>query len=114
MRLLSTLVLLITLSLAGCAPPQEEAELTADEKIEQMNTWLGDLKMELSMEGQYACCLQRGCNECILAHGSCPCYNNLQEGRPVCGECYAGWQKGEGIDNEFTADDVRLDTDHSH
>jgi len=104
----------LTIVLIGCVPPEEDPELTAEEKIEQMNDWLADLKMELAMENEYACCLQEGCSECILAHGSCPCYQNLQEGNPVCGQCYVGWQQGRGIDNDFTKDDVKLDTEHSH
>lgn len=103
-----------TALLIGCVPPEEEAELTAEEKINQINEWLPELKMELAMENKYACCLSEGCNECMLAHGNCPCYNNLREGKPVCGECYAGWQLGRGIDNDFTKEDVKLDTDHHH
>ncbi len=98
----------------GCAPPEEEPELTAEQKIEQIKEWLPDVKMELAMEGKYACCLREGCNECLLAHGSCPCYDNLKEGKPVCGECYAGWQLDKGIDNDFTKEDVKLDTEHHH
>ncbi len=107
-------IVAITFLLIGCAPPEEEPDLTANQKIEQINDWLPDIKMELAMEGEYACCLSEGCNECLLAHGSCPCYNNLTEGKPVCGECYAGWQLGRGIDNDFTKEDVKLDTDHHH
>jgi hypothetical protein len=113
-RVLTPLFVTLVCLLIGCAPPEEEIQLTAEQKIEQINEWLPDLKMELAMEGKYACCLKEGCNQCILAHGSCPCYNNLQEGRPVCGDCYSGWQLGHGIDNDFTIDDVKLDTDHSH
>ncbi len=105
---------LISFLLISCVPPEEAPDLTTEEKISQINEWLPDLKMELAMDDKYACCLQEGCNECILAHGSCPCYNNLQAGDPVCGECYVGWQQGKGIDNDFTKDDVKLDTEHAH
>lgn len=105
----------VSFLLIGCAPPEEEEpELTAEQKIDQINAWLPELKMELAMENEYSCCLKEGCNECLLAHGGCPCYQNLQEGNPVCGECYAGWQLGEGIDNDITKEDVKLDTDHHH
>jgi hypothetical protein len=107
-------ILLLSLYLIGCVPAEQETDLSTEQKIDQINEWLPDLKMELAMENKYACCLKEGCNECILAHGSCPCYHNLQEGKPVCGECYVGWQSGKGIDNDFTKDDVKLGTDHSH
>jgi hypothetical protein len=110
---LLTLVTLILL-FPACAPPVEESEPTAEEKIAQMNEWLPDVKMELAMQDKYACCLKEGCNQCILAHGSCPCYKNLQEGKPVCGECYGGWHQGRGISDDFSLEDVKLDTTHHH
>ena len=107
-------VLFIVLFLAGCAEMPREEELTTEQKIERVKEDLTDIKMELAMEGKYSCCLKEGCNACILTHGSCPCYDNLKEGKPVCGECYMGWQVGQGVEGEFTKDDVKFDDSHAH
>jgi hypothetical protein len=107
-------VVLTILLVVGCADMPREEQLTTEQKIERITEDLPDIKMELAMEGKYACCLKEGCNACILAHGSCPCYNNLKEGKAVCGECYIGWQTGNGVEGEFTREQVRFDDSHAH
>ncbi len=98
----------------SCADMPREENLTTEQKIERIKEDLPDIKMELAMEGKYSCCTKEGCNQCIITYGSCSCYENIKEGKPVCGECYAGWQMGEGVATEFTKEQVKLDTEHRH
>ena len=77
------------------------------EKIKMAKTLLEEAKRGLKREGKYNCCIDTPCNQCALDHQSCPCYDELKAAQPVCNECYAGWQRGEGKDSSIKPSDVK-------
>ncbi len=90
-------------------------ELTANEKIKQAKKLLATAKDEMARDGSYKCCVDIPCNQCALDHQSCPCYNDLKKGKPVCLECYGGWQRGEGKDKNIDPKKVKTTfSDHKH
>ena len=106
-RILIAILSLGLASLIGCtrdeeAPPQETTPQTMavqknpEQKLEAVRSDIQALKVELAQAQKYSCCIQGGCNMCLLQEGSCPCQNELESGRHVCVECYAGWQQGKG------------------
>jgi hypothetical protein len=108
MHRISIFGLLLTLtSLFACAReaerPQQEVtaeavvvQKTPEQKLEAVRADIQTLKVELAQAGKYSCCIQDGCNMCLLHEASCPCQKELESGRHVCMECYAGWQQGKG------------------
>jgi hypothetical protein len=52
-------------------------------------------KLKLMRAGKYKCCIVEPCNACV-DHGGCNCKEAVKNGKPVCGECYSGWERGEG------------------
>lgn len=125
-------VLFIALGLAACAERQPETERQADhatyqvkataetartpqEKIAEAKALLAEAKAELAEEGKYACCTKHPCNTCALEHHSCNCYQALKDNKPVCNECYAGWQRGDGVNTAIDKATVRTKyTGHAH
>lgn len=90
-------------------------EPTPADKIKKAQTLLTEAKETLMEQGTYSCCIKVGCNQCALDHQSCPCYKNLKAGKPVCNECYAGWQAGEGADRDIPLNRVKTTyTEHRH
>ncbi len=79
---------------------------TSEQKLQEIRADLQMLKAELSETGKYACCIQDGCNMCLLHEGSCPCQHELESGRHVCVECYAGWQQGKGAAEGIKKEEV--------
>jgi hypothetical protein len=75
---------------------QAAAPESAKKKIEQAKTLLGDAKQALQDDGKYDCCIKDACDACALAHQSCNCKKDVKSDKPVCAECYAGWQSGQG------------------
>jgi hypothetical protein len=71
-------------------------------------------KMEAMKDGKYNCCLQEPCDECLKAHGSCNCKTAVKNDKPVCNECYDGWQKGQGDVSGKSAKDIKKGHDHKH
>ncbi len=69
----------------------------APEKIRKARSLLADAKRELAREGKYDCCIKDPCDRCALDHQSCPCADDVKEGKAVCPDCYAGWQRGDGV-----------------
>ena len=86
--------------------PAEKERLRAQAR-ERMNA----AKKILVSEGRYGCCIKGGCDECALEM-SCPCGQELSEGKEgagVCKTCYNGWQKGEGAFEGIAQSEVKLD-----
>lgn len=71
-------------------------------------------KMQAMKDGKYNCCLQEPCDECLKAHGSCDCKNAVKNDKPVCNECYGGWQRGEGDVSGKTFKDIKKGHEHKH
>ncbi|MEX1138707.1 MAG: heavy metal-binding domain-containing protein [Bacteroidota bacterium] len=93
----------------------EQQKGSAAENINAAKKLLFTAKGQLAREGKYGCCIEVPCNQCALDHQSCPCYDNLKEGKPVCNECYSGWQRGEGRDKKIDAKKVKTTlSTHSH
>ena len=71
-------------------------------------------KMKAMKDGKYDCCLQEPCDECLKAHGSCSCKTAVKNDKPVCNECYDGWQKGQGAVSGKTPKDIKKGHEHKH
>lgn len=74
------------------------------QKLAQVRSQLVETKAEL---GMYSCCIAPTCNFCALASGMCPCGDNVDTEKGVCGECYLGWKAGQGNVAGVAADDVQ-------
>ena len=51
---------------------------------------------DLMNDGKYVCCIKDDCDRCALDHQNCDCAVEVKAGKPVCPDCYAGWQRGDG------------------
>lgn len=97
------------------AKKSEESILSANEKIHQAHKLLEEAQEELIEQGKYSCCMKDPCYSCALEHQNCNCWKNLKAGKSVCGECYGGWQHGDGIDEKINPKDVKVSTEkHKH
>ena len=99
--------------------PQEkdsvQNNLTPTERIRAAKRMLQAAKSELTRQGKYNCCIEEPCNQCALDHQSCLCYDDLKKGKPVCPECFGGWQRGEGRDKKRKASEVKTEfSGHKH
>jgi len=93
----------------GELPPELKEGLTA----------LLAAKKTLVGEKRFLCCVKGGCGQCAL-EAECPCGSDLAkatapakngkkpESKGVCGDCYDGWQAGEGIFAGIPLSDVKL------
>ena len=72
-----------------------------------------EAKKELAQDGKYNCCIKDPCDRCALDHQSCPCADDVKNGKAVCPDCYAGWQRGDGIVKGIKASKVN-GSFHSH
>ncbi len=70
-------------------------------------------KLKLMTAGKYNCCIEDPCNMCI-DEGGCNCKNEVKNNKPVCKECYEGWQHGKGNVSGKSAKDIKKEHDHSH
>jgi hypothetical protein len=86
---------------------------TANDKIGQARSLLTEAKKDLAQAGAYNCCIKDPCDRCALDHQSCPCADEVKSGKSVCPDCYAGWQRGDGIVKGVKASSVR-GSFHSH
>ncbi|MBI5215911.1 MAG: hypothetical protein HY960_09165 [Ignavibacteriae bacterium] len=77
------------------------------DKVNKATSLLKEAKDELMQQGKYSCCIDEPCNSCLIEHQSCSCYKNLKEGKSVCNECYAGWQRGNGTDKEIKPSNIK-------
>jgi len=80
----------------GALSQETRSASSADQKLQVIRADIQALKTELGQAGEYSCCIQEGCSMCLLHEGACPCKHELEGGRHVCVECYAGWQQGKG------------------
>ena len=88
---------------------------TAPEKIKAAKRLIADAKGQLVRDGSYRCCIEDPCNQCALDHYNCPCLSDVKKGNPVCNECYAGWQRGEGREKGIDPKSVKTSfTTHKH
>jgi hypothetical protein len=69
-------------------------------------------KMKAMMDGKYNCCIEDACDECLKMEGSCDCKNAVKNNKPVCGECYEGWQHGKGAVSGKSAKDIKKEHEH--
>lgn len=89
--------------------------LIPSHKIVVAKKMLRDAIGEMVRDGSYKCCIEVPCLQCALDHQTCPCYNDLKKGKPVCNECYGGWQRGEGKDRSTNPKDVKTTfSTHKH
>ncbi len=79
----------------------------ANGKIGQARLLLTEAKKDLAQKGEYNCCIKEPCDRCALDHQSCQCAENVKSGKPVCPECYAGWQRGHGAVKGVKASSVK-------
>jgi hypothetical protein len=93
--------------------PQTSDESSAKEKIRQAKSLLAEAKQELTQDGKYKCCIKDPCDRCALDHQGCPCADDVKADKAVCPDCYAGWQRGDGIVKGVKASKVK-GSFHSH
>ena len=108
------------------APTDEGTEESSDEtaegeevskatsKLQVARAELTAAKDALRQTHQYHCCIEPGCDFCLISMEECPCGHNLADGKPVCGECLGGWHGGVGEEHEYEgveADNVQLASD---
>lgn len=116
-RVINAILLFGMMSIFACAKetetPKQEApsqmtavRKTSEEKLQNVRADIQALKVELAQAKKYSCCIQDGCNMCLLQEGSCPCQSVLQSGEHVCVECYAGWQQDKGAIQGITKEEV--------
>lgn len=86
---------------------------SVNDKIDQAKSLLAEARKELVQDGQYNCCIKDPCDRCALDHQSCPCADEVKSGKSVCPDCYAGWQRGDGIVKGVKASSVK-GSFHSH
>jgi hypothetical protein len=85
------------------------------EKIIKAKVLLAEAKAELAQAGKYSCCIKETCNSCALEHQNCGCYESLKAGKAVCNDCYAGWQRGDGVDKDVKKEQVKTSyAGHKH
>jgi hypothetical protein len=100
---------------SNVAEGQNQQKVSAAENIKEAKRLLFVAKGQLAREGRYNCCIEVPCNQCAMDHQSCPCYEDLKNGKPVCNECYGGWQRGEGKDKKIDPKKVKTNfSDHKH
>jgi hypothetical protein len=113
MRLIHFLVLIIlVLSNATAQTNKPGPPTSAKQKIEQAKTLLSEAKQALNDEGKYNCCTEEACDVCALAHQNCNCWKAVKSDKPVCPECFAGWQHGEGRVPSVDPAQVKLESHH--
>ena len=96
-------------------PADVQQKQTPQDKIAKAKGLLKEAKDELMDAEKYGCCIKEPCNICALQHQSCSCYKDLKAGKPVCNECYAGWQRGDGVDTSIKKSQVKTSYHkHSH
>lgn len=83
-------------------------------EVKKEKTSLMKQKMKAMMAGKYNCCIEDACDECIKTEGSCDCKNAVKNNKPVCGECYDGWQHGKGAVSGKSAKDIKKEQEHKH
>lgn len=94
---------------------QTSGNSSPKQKIQQAQSLLNEAKKELAQDGKYNCCIKDPCDRCALDHQSCSCANDVKSDKAVCPDCYAGWQRGDGIVKGVKASKVKGSShDHKH
>jgi hypothetical protein len=83
-------------------------------EVKKEKTSLMKQKMKAMMDGKYNCCIEDPCDVCIKTEGSCDCKNAVKNNKPVCGECYEGWQHGKGAVSGKSVKDIKKEHEHKH
>jgi len=113
-----TLLLVFVGSLTACKGqvPKEQPfeERSVEEQLNTVKANIRTTKLTLAKQGKYDCCIEEACNRCLFEHGSCPCAADLKAEKPVCPECYAGWQQGKGRIEGIDKSQVKTALVHSH
>ncbi len=115
------IILAVCVLILGC---QQQSRESAKEQsmaqaagvtLEKVKADIQELKMRLTPEGKYACCIDESCNYCLLHEGECECAKDLQKAEHVCVECYAGWQEGKGNVPKIKKEQVKTSfVEHKH
>lgn len=117
-KFLILFILISLLVLVSCQSTKKETEQTAnlspENRLEQIKTELKEVKAALTKEGEYNCCIQPTCNWCVLHDADCECYDHLKSGKDVCPECGLGWHNGKGVVEGVTASQVKWSIIHEH
>jgi len=92
----------------------QRAELSAEQRLQTIKSHLKRVKADLSMEGDYDCCIQPGCDWCVLHEDECECHDNLTAGKEVCPGCGLGWHNGKGVVKGVEASQVKWNITHEH
>jgi hypothetical protein len=82
---------------APVSPPGEFTELPVDLQIGRIRGEMSEVKGRLAQQGNYACCVDPPCNQCLLKFGRCRCREGVRHHGAFCGECAEGWKEGRGI-----------------
>ena len=93
--------------------PRRAESTSPNDKIQQARSLLVEAKKELAQDGKYNCCIKDPCDQCALDHQSCPCADDVKAGKAICPDCYAGWQRGDGVVPGVKANKVK-GSFHSH
>lgn len=111
-------IIAVTFLLILCSPGfaqtgATEKQSTPKEKIQEAKKLLEEAKLSLKNEGKYDCCVIGACDRCALDHQNCSCATAVKKGKPVCSDCYAGWQHGNGTVPGVDSAKVKLGS-HGH
>ena len=93
---------------------EHQTELTAAQRLENINSDLKFVKAELTKSGDYDCCIQPGCDWCVLHEGECECHDNIKAGKEVCPGCGLGWHNDKGVVADVKASQVKWNITHEH
>ncbi len=93
---------------------ESSATLTVEQRLENVKSDLKFAKAELAKSGDYDCCIQPGCDWCVLHEGECACHDNLTAGKEVCPGCGLGWHNGKGVVQGVKASQVKWNITHEH
>lgn len=81
---------------AAAAAPAAFRAQDGRAQLAEVKGELDHLKHELHARGQYDCCVEPACNECLLRDGECHCREVIESEGPCCGECTGAWVAGRG------------------
>lgn len=96
--LLGSLALLVISALVIAAQemgkmPMTKLPANVEKQLNDVRKNLNNVKAKLPEMG---CCNDPACNFCPAVAGKCPCGMNVKTDVGVCGECWDGWQAGDG------------------
>ncbi len=108
----------------ACGPAEEPAKedheshevvpMTGEGRLDNIHDELKMVKAEMTKDGSYDCCIQPGCDWCVLHEGECECHDNIKAGEEVCPGCGLGWHNGKGVVQGVKASQVKWNITHEH